>query len=350
MFAITANQSTMLGSMPHTNIQDAGTLLQQYPLSIPVWIQLPKRSFKEAMIPQYSEGFPGIQVDEKEKRIWVERNDNLLDAMTTFYEDVVAENVDAFAISEEYAAGLHHALRTLETEQKTFPVLKGQITGPFTFGLGLNDQDMKAVWFDEQYRDMVLKGLTMKALWQVRRLQQYAEQLVIFMDEPILSALGTPAYLGIQDEHVLDGLNEVCRAIQETGTMVGVHCCGNMDWGLLARTEINIMSFDAYSYGEKVALYPVEINAFLERDGLLAFGLVPTGNAEKLRQESVESLKQQLEELLQHFIRKGINEQRLRQQILLTPSCGMGSGSLSLEESKLVLELLFVLSHSYMTA
>jgi len=292
------------------------------------------------MIPQYSEGFPGIKVNEQAKTIWVESDAELPNALATFYEDVLAENLDAFAISEEYAAGLQYFLQELETQQTTFPLLKGQVTGPFTFGLGLNDQEHKAAWFDAQYRDVVLKGLSMKAAWQVRELKKYAQQVVLFLDEPILSALGTPAYMGIQDEDVLAGLNEVMHAAHTAGALVGIHCCGNMDWGLLTKTAVDILAFDAYFYGEKVALYPQEINAFLQRGGMLAFGIVPTGDAEKLRQETPDRLKQKSEELIQIFVQKGIAEAQIRGQILFTPSCGMGSGSLSVDESRLVLELL----------
>ncbi len=344
MLKILTNQSTVIGSMPQKTAEEAYNVLTQCPLSIPAWPQLPKRSFKEAMIPQYSEGFPGIRVDEEEKRIWVERDAELINTMTTFYENVVEENVDAFAVSEEYAAGFDYFLRQLEKQKTTLPWVKGQVTGPFTFGLGLNDNEKKAVWFDEQYKDIVLKGLTLKAVWQARELKKYAENVMIFFDEPIFSALGTPAYIGIQDEEVISGLNEIIAAVHGAGAMAGVHCCGNMDWGLLARTDLDILAFDAYFFGDKVSLYPEEIQAFLNRDGILAFGIVPTNDAEILRVESPDSLKQKCDELIQLFVKKGISEDQIRAQMLFTPSCGIGS--LAPEESQLVLELLSKISRS----
>lgn len=51
-------------------------------------------------------------------------------------------------------------------------------------------------------------------------------------------------------------------------------------------------------------------------------------------------MKKLLKELIHLFAQKGIPEDRLREQILFTPSCGMGSGTLSSEESRLALELL----------
>jgi len=328
----------MIGSMPHLTPEEAFQALEQDPLTIPAWPQLPRRSFREALIPQYTEAFPGIRVDEVAKRIWVQVDDDLPNAMVEFYEHLVAKRADAFAISQEYAAGLHSMLRQLAAANPKLSFLKGQVTGPFTFGLGLADQGRRSVWFNEQYRDIVLKGLGMKALWQIQQLQPYTKQVVIFFDEPVLSALGTAAYVMIQDEDVINGLNEVFEISHNAGALVGVHCCGNMDWGLLASTKIDIIAFDAYNYGTKVALYPDKIQAFLARGGILASGLVPTGDVERLRAEMPDGLKLKHESLIEEFVSKGIAEDLLREQFLFTPSCGMGT--LSESDTAIALKLL----------
>ena len=72
--------------------------------------------------------------------------------------------------------------------------------------------------------------------------KKLGEKVIIFFDEPILSALVTPAYIGIQDEEVIQYLNEVIHPIQTMDVAVGIHCCGNMDWGLLAQTSVDIIS------------------------------------------------------------------------------------------------------------
>ena len=329
--------STMIGSMPQKTPEEALKFLDKYPLNIPVWPQLPKRSFKEAMIPQYSEGFPGIKIDEESKKVWIERDDTFVESMTEFYEKVIDGNIDAFSISEEYASGFHKFIDQFKSGNKA-PILKGQITGPFTFGLGLNDNTGKPVWFDEQYKDIVLKGLTMKALWQIKKLKAYTDNVIIFMDEPILSALGTPAYMGIQDEEVVNCLNEIAEAVHKAGAKLGIHCCGNMDWGLLAKTSLDIIAFDAFYFGEKLALYPEEIKTFLSRGGILAWGLIPTSDAAKLYTETADNLKNKYDSLLKVFTDKGISKEDIVKSLLLTPSCGMGT--LSAEESSIVLRLL----------
>lgn len=334
--------TAMIGSLPQKNPGEALAALSRNPLGVPTWPQLPKRSFKESMTVQYSEGFPGIVIDEKDKRISIDRNDKLLDEMAVFYDNVLSENVDSFAISADYAAGLHAFIDERSKSVTRIPLAKGQIVGPFTFGFGLSDNDSKAVWFDEQYRDVVIKGIAMKAVWQAKKFSAFADKVVIFMDEPIFSALGTPTYIGIENDHVVSCINEIAEQLHAVNASVGVHCCGNMDWSVLTATTLDILAFDAYSYGDKVSLYPDAINGFLERGGTLAWGIVPTALSEDINKETADSLIERVRSLETMFINKGVSTQLLRKQRIYTPSCGMGN--LSETDAQRVLVLLEKLS------
>lgn len=336
--------TAMIGSLPQKNPDEALKALAGHPLGIPTWPQLPKRSFKESMTVQYSEGFPGILIDEKEKRISIDRNDRLLDEMAVFYDNVLSENHDAFAISADYAGGLCAFITERLKLGKKVPLIKGQVVGPFTFGFSLSDNDCKAVWFDEQYRDVVIKGIAMKAVWQAKKLSPFAEKVIIFMDEPIFSALGTPTYMGIENDHVISCINEIAEQLHAVNAEVGVHCCGNMEWSVLTSTTLDVLAFDAYGYGDKVALYSEAVNGFLERGGKLAWGIVPTALSEDINKETAESLIARIRLLEDMFVKKGVSINLLRKQRILTPSCGMGN--LSEKDAERVLSLLGTLSET----
>ncbi len=331
-------KSTMIGSLPHKSADDAFGLLDAYPLSIPTWPQLPRRSFREGMIPQYTEGFPGIRMNEAEKKIWVENDESLIDAMADFYEKVVAEDIESFRMSAEHAEGLARFVDAHSSGNQRLGYAKGQVTGPFTFGLTLNDQNGKAVLFDEQYKDVVIQGLTNKMLWQIGTLSTCAERVIVFLDEPILSGLGTPAYLGIGNDFVIDTFNDMVVAAHDAGALVGSHCCGNMDWGILLATNIDIIAFDAYFFGEKLALYADKIGEFLGRGGVLAWGIVPTSDTGRLAGETKDTLASKINSLVSLFASKGVSEKTIGKRMILTPSCGLGP--LDEENAKTVLRLL----------
>ncbi len=337
MELLKAGQSFMIGSMPHKRADEAFAVLDAFPLDIPTWPQLPARSFVEGMIAQCSEGFPGIHIDTEKKTIRLVRDDNLLEAMTEAYEAVLAKNTNYFSISKDFAQGLYRFFE-LSENREPWSVVKGQVTGPFTFGLGLNDAEGRAIWWDESYRDLICAGLALKGAWQVEKLKETADRVIMFCDEPILSALGTPAYMGVRDEDVVEGLNRVIDQVKAAGAIVGMHCCGNMDWAVTTRANLDIISFDAYEFGDKSTIYAAEISNFLQRGGYLAWGIVPTSDPDTVARETVDSLLERMDRLTKLFCGAGIDGNLLQKRSLYTPSCGVGS--LPEDAAERVFELL----------
>ena len=329
--------TTMIGSLPQKTGIEAMELLEKYPLTIPAWPQLSKRSYREMMVPQYSDGIPGIKIDEIENRISVDINTGLYAEIGTFYESVMAGDTEAFAIKEESAAGLHVFLKNLKKAGKKYPVLKAQVTGPLTYGLGVNDQNKRPVWFNKEYRDVAIKGMAMKGRWLLEQLKPYADKVLIFFDEPVMSALGTPSYIGIQEDEVVDALNECIDAVQADNVEVGCHICGNLDLDMLIKTKLNIIAFDAFNYGKKLALYPKSVTEFLARGGTLAWGLVPTDSGSTVEKVTLSDIQAKIENLVELYLSKGIPEELLFKKIIITPSCGLGP--LTHKQSEKVLSL-----------
>ena len=327
--------TTGIGSLPHRNAQEACRLILDT-FDIPFWPQLPGLSFRELMIPQYSEGLPFLKIDEQKETIWIERNSS--DELERFYESCTEEC--RIAISEDYAQGMHTFLRTVKT--KKFGLLKGHVTGPLTFTLGLKDHTGRPVYFDEELREISLMLLKAKTRWQLDQLRPHAEKVIIFIDEPILSALGSSGYLGVSSTEVSRLLRELTDGIRSEGGISGIHCCGNADWPMVINCGPDIINFDAYDYIDTLALYPEEFRAFLEKGGYLAWGIVPTSEA--IAGENPGSISRRFQ--------KGVEKLSLHipgdlifSRILLTPSCG--TGSRTVEETLKVFQLLLRLKEEY---
>jgi hypothetical protein len=102
----------------------------------------------------------------------------------------------------------------------------------------------------------------------------------------------------------------------------GLHCCGNTNWGMLLKANIDILSIDAYQYGENLAMYPEELSEFLRKGGSIAWGIVPNTDA-TVRSETAWSLAEKLEGIFDKIEGKGIDRKRLAKHSLLTPQCGL---------------------------
>jgi methionine synthase II (cobalamin-independent) len=307
-------------------------MVAKYLPDLPAWPQLPKRSHLENMYAQFSEGFPGLVLEGD--KIYVERSADFDSQLEQLYNAASADNPDDYGISTEYAAGLHAFLVLKERHPG---MVKGQVTGPISWGLCVTDREQRGILYDDLLAEALAKFLRLKAIWQERFLSQISPNTVIFVDEPYLTSLGT-AFVAIPNEQVTTLLEEVFSGIEG---LKGVHCCGSTDWSLLLKSSTDILSFDTYNYADSLSCYPAEVKAFLERGGSIAWGIVPN-EEEALAGESIASLYDRLGEAMAPFTRDSIPFKQLVAQSLLTPSCTLAS--LSVEAAIRALELLAELS------
>lgn len=331
----------LIGSLPLKNHKEATRLIFEYTPEIPLWAQLP--SFREeGMITQFLSGFPGVR--RENEKIFIDKSTPTFDQdILKFYEEYISitEGNDIsdsrFSLSRETAIGFFELLDYIYTLNKKPAVIKGQITGPVTFGTGLSDREGKAIFYDDQLKDIAVKLLAMKGKWQAKQFSKTGALPVIFFDEPALAGYGTSAYVTITKEDVISCINEVAAAVHEERGLAGVHVCANTEWAILLDSDIDIISFDAYSFFDKFILYGDRIKKFFEQDRIIAWGIVPTLNPDEVEKESAESLLLKLKEQIKQTAALGIKREKILSQILISPSCG--TGSLSIDNAKKVLKL-----------
>jgi len=327
---------TAIGSMPHTDPGEACAVIMKYLPDIPIWPQLPRRSPRENMIIQFSEGFPGVVV--KGDKIHIEPSANFESEIEQIYVDCEQGDARRYGISKEYAAGLYAFL----SQAAGSKIVKGQVTGSVTWGLAVTRQDGLGILYDDTLVEAAAKFLRLKASWQENILGEISPNPIIFVDEPYLVSLGS-VFTPIPEEKVPVLLEEVLRGIKGTK---GLHCCGNTNWSVLLDTNIDILSFDAYNYASSLSTHSAKVKSFLERGGNIAWGIVPN-EEEALGRESLTSLRDRLEEAMAPFTRNGVKFKQIIAQGLITPSCTLAG--LSLEGANQTLELTARLSRDLRT-
>ena len=333
-------KATGIGSIPSMDV--TGTclnILKRLP-EIPFWPQLVKRSILEDMHIQFSEGLPMLRID-KERGSLVVSPDEPESALVEFYEHLMADDINYFAISREYAPGLHEILDLInKSPEKYGPFVKGHTVGPITFSAGITGIDKKPLLSNPDLLEALTKGLAIKALWQVKELNKSGKRPIIFLDEPYLSSFGS-AFSSIERHEVIKLLKEVIDFLRErSDALIGIHCCGNTDWSMIIESNPDIVSFDAFKYMDHFLLYPDDIVRFIKAGGFIAWGVIPV--FDYTGRESVEDLHSLLEKGLKRLHEFGLDPEIITARSILTPQCGMGTMEPS--SSDRVLELLSMLS------
>ncbi len=313
--------ATGIGSLPHTDAKKAVELVLKYCPQIPFWPQLPRRDIREGMIAQFSEGLPCLKLTDKGVVFDAENKERELEE---FYEKVIARQLEYFKISPDYARGLYAFNERLsKSDLKDVKAVKCHITGPLTFAASIKDDKGALLMHDEVFMQAVIKGLGMKALWQIKFLKGLGKKIIIFIDEPYLACLGS-GYTSINKETVMKHLKELTREMKYEDVLVGVHCCGNTDWPVFTDTQgIDIINFDAFGFLDKLLLYADNLKEFFNRGGMLCWGIVPTQEfSAKIRPAA---LIDKINGGINALVKKGMDKKTASENLLLSPACGLGT-------------------------
>jgi len=299
--------TTAMAVMPHTDVDRA--LEMALTLDVPFWPQLPHYSYYEDMYVQAAEHFPGIVLDLEKRtlRFSMDKfNDELEETLLRFDDPAY------FDVSETYSVVYH---QFLELDLADRPAIRGQLEGPISFGFNVLDQDERPILFDDTVRPFMLDFMAKRINVQLSRLKARNPYAFMFVDEPGLQFLFS-AMAGYGDIKARADMDYFFAQVDRPR---GIHLCGNPDWDFLLRMDLDVLSLDVYTNGEIFASYAKAIQKFLDRGGVLVWGMVPTG-FEAFAQEEIPSLIQRLEDIWKTLWAKGIDRDLLLARSMLSPA------------------------------
>ena len=340
--------ATAIGSLPHKSSKDAIELIFNKFTNIPFWPQLAKVDRHEDMTIQYLQGIPGIKYDEEQSKFFCDtQSDEFFVELEEFfmdYEAIVNEkdftNLEKYAITAPYTSSITLYIDRLQ--DKDYPYAKCHIVGAFTLGTSLCDLENVCVFYDETYREVLVKGLTLKAVWQIEQIKKASPNTtpIVFMDEPVMSQFGTSAFITVKKADIVGVLKEISDVIKDFGGLSAVHCCGKSDWSVLIDSNINILNFDAFAYAKSLEAYVKEVAEFLKNGGYIAWGLVPTLDKDALEKVTLAELVLMFEKSVSALVKKSngaLDKELVLQQSFFTPSCGAGGLTVELSEKAMSL-------------
>jgi hypothetical protein len=299
--------TTAMAVMPQTDVSRALELALT--LDVPFWPQLPNYSYYEDMYVQAAEHFPGIVLDMKNKtlRFSMDKFIEEFDEFMSHFDDP-----SYFDISPQYSV-VYHEFLTKELADR--PAIRGQLEGPISFGFNVLDQDDRPILFDENIRPLMLEFMAKRINVQLARLKERNDNAFMFIDEPGLQFIFS-GMSGYGEQRAKEDLDTFFATVDGPR---GIHLCGNPDWDFLLNLDMDILSLDIYTNAEIFSSYIKSIKRFLDRGGVLVWGIVPTGY-ELFAKESLGFLSMKLEGIWQHLYKNGLDLDQLISRSMLSPA------------------------------
>lgn len=181
---------------------------------------------------------------------------------------------DSVEYVETYFAGFpfvpqDHEAEALELWRgREFPRIKTQDWGPVSGEI--TDLDAYCARLERAARDLV----------------PFAPERWLVLDEPVFQSIGSPFFPGNPDL-AIETVNAVINSTSIPARW-GLHVCGNTDFTMLSRLDIDLFHFDAWMAWDAIKLYRSDLEAFIGSGGVVAPGAVPVGEEEGEAERTVE--------------------------------------------------------------
>lgn len=319
--------SFTLAGMPHRDVDRACQVIMR---NFPEVLTIPRLTRSLRL---YLEGLPGLKVDS-ERRIMSLDFAGKEAELAAFYERYLADDIESFAISDEWNVPMRRLaelIRAQPAPERKFILFVAP--GPYTFGGVVRDDKGAPAFYNDAMRDVLVKQLIMKIKWRQKQIKQLFPGLgvLVSLGEAGLALYATASGAGSW-QTIEDAINEVIGAAEG---VVNIHCCANIDWSLLMRTNTDIVNTDAYQFGNMLALYPDALGKFLGRGGSIAWGIVPTSGVTgkpDIENETPDSLVARLEQMINALVEKGVDRRTLLEASWVTPACETATLSVELAD------------------
>lgn len=300
-------QTTAMGIMPHHDVDRALQLAMGF--DIPFWPQLPRVSIFEDMYVQLSEHMPGISIDEAAKQV------NF--SLSRFYEELAvyldnAEDPSYFKLSPRYSL-VYDAF--LNQDLSRYYAIRGQVIGPISFGLRITDDDKKPIIYNDDVKQVLYDFVARKVRAQQQEMAQHHPRAFVWLDEPGLQFIFM-GYTGYSSERASQ---DYAAFLEQLAAPKGVHLCGNPDWSFLLNLDLDILSVDTLAWGEIFTRYTGELRRFLDKGGIVSWGITPTLD-EEVAGATASVMVERLEEMWDFLASKGIPKEQVLAQAWLAPA------------------------------
>lgn len=286
-----------VGSLPHTDSAEAVEFVLAT-TNVPYLPQLPNRHPQESMLLQWGDGIAGAGPDD----------------MTLAADAGPGPRHEAFVGAAAMLPKLSGG------------VLKTQATGPVTLAAALKAGGVSRPGLMQYAADELIVRISDHLDW-IRQASD-VEEVILVLDEPMLAVTGDDPLPTM----VLDVLSSV---VDNLDADVGIHCCGDTDWGAVASLRPGWLSWDVAALGPGFLSGVDQISRALAADTRLMWGIVPTTPGPLPDQNVIVS---RYGTAVANLIVAGAPLESLKQRAWFTPACGLAG--LSVADAEAVAKLL----------
>lgn len=284
-----------VGDLPYESIKSVTAMEAKLYKDIPFLACLPKISICESLEERTLINIPGIFKDGNKivlKTGFLKYNEDIsyLNKACNNYKTV---NLEEYACEDLFLEKFCQIIKKFKS-----PYACVNILGPFTVSQILRTGAKEQALVDKNYKKLFTQAVCVKGFWAICKIKEYCPDTIpiIILEEPMFNQFGM---LKREDEdvtaeNVTKMFEIVVSKLKSAGAMVGIQCMDKCDWSIPIKSGVDLISYDAYNNPNNLCIYSEIVTSFLQKGGLINWGIVPTVSETFIKGLTVEYLYNRL--------------------------------------------------------
>ena len=189
---------------------------------------------------------------------------------------------ETFALNQSYSIAYH---RFLAEDLRNYLAVRGQITGPISFGSRVTDENSRPIIYNDGIRALLFDFIRRKVNLQYQHLREKNRNAFVWLDEPDLGWV----FSGLSGYNDVQALQDYHSFLDGVEGLKALHLCASINLPYLLELGIKLLSFDAYQMELMPRGYTSAVADFLGEGVIISWGIVPI-DSESLVRETPEML------------------------------------------------------------
>ncbi|MFP4088604.1 MAG: hypothetical protein ACLFUL_17640, partial [Desulfobacteraceae bacterium] len=177
------------------------------------------------------EGIPCLVMDRERRIIYFDLSTEREPEILEFYDRYEAQDLDHFATTVDTAPFFYRMMERIAAQRpENLKWVAFHTAGPILLGDTLKQADGTPAIHNETLRDILIKGMNMKARWLETKIRSVIPDVRIIADLPETTLVNFTSSGGTGSrEEIIEAVNLSFTGLE---SLTWVHCCANIDWSL----------------------------------------------------------------------------------------------------------------------
>lgn len=308
-----------VGALPYESIKHTTAMIAKLFKTTPFIPVLPNISPLDTIMYRTFENIPGIEfVDNKlSLKIGNQKYEKEIAELDKCFKNPTIERLEKFSSDALFLEKYFQMLTKFKSANSFINLI-----GPFTISQLLLTAAQEQVLADKSYRKLFIEAVCVKALWAIEKTKQTNPNTVpiIVLEEPMLGQLGIVKHNNqdITSELVTNMFAKVTEKLHHAGAIVCVQSMDKCDWSIPINAGVDIISFNAYDNPNNLIIIPEILTTFLQKGGMINWGIVPVVSEKMVKGLSLEYLDKRLTSTISGVVLSGVPADLLYNSALIS--------------------------------